>query len=79
VEEVAENFDMLPRSEANGLPKNERVTTAPVLSSAGHADLVAAQSAPPPARDFARREEASSNNKEEESKLAYLRPNSYGR
>ena len=82
VEEVAENFDMLPPSEFAGLPAIGRVTTAPVLSSAGHAELLAAHSAPPlPLRDFTIRSEPLEKNGagEEDSKLAYLRPSSYGR
>jgi general secretion pathway protein A len=78
VEEVAENFDMLPRSEF-ARAGADKVTAAPVMSSAGHAELIAAQSAPPlPAREFAGPKEKNGAG-EEDSKLAYLRPNSYGR
>jgi general secretion pathway protein A len=71
VEEVAVTFDLLPRGEyARQLAAERAVTTSPILTSDGHADLLAAQTTPSP---------ASVREEPEDSKLAYLRPTSYGR
>jgi general secretion pathway protein A len=70
VEEIAVTFDLLPRGEhARQLAADRAVSTAPILTASGHADLMTAQSAPS-------HEKAAVG---EDSNLAYLRPTSYGR
>ena len=82
VEEVAVNFDLLPRAEyARQFAPERAATIAPILTSAGHADFMSAQTPPPaPLREVPRHEKDEVIGlDEDDSKLAYLRPNSYGR